>query len=189
MIAAVDLALKYRLTGGVILLIVAVLLLPELLTGSGEAQRAPAPAPVLDDATERRLEIDLRHDAVNLLRPRATAPEPPETMDAPSVPPAPPAAVASPPAAAAAAPDPPPSPGRRDATPHYVQIGVFVNRASATRLAGKLKAGKFAVQVEEIRRDDRLLHRVRVGPTADRAAARAMLQRLKAAGFNGSVVK
>lgn len=121
-----DTALRNRLTGAVILVLLAVLLLPELLTGSG---RQPAPAPVVkdDDGPPRQTyQIDLT-DAAKV--PVGTAParsvdvapappvETPPAADAPVELPVPvvatpPPAVTPPPAAATtpAAKQPPATP-------------------------------------------------------------------------------
>ncbi|MFM8480938.1 MAG: sporulation protein, partial [Gammaproteobacteria bacterium] len=62
-----DTALKHRLTGAVILVLLAVLLLPELLTGSGQAGRARASADAVNGAAangeERSIRIDLTEAA------------------------------------------------------------------------------------------------------------------------------
>lgn len=58
-----DTALRNRLTGAVILVLLAVLLLPELLTGSG---RNPAPAPAADPGSgppRQTYQVDLSGDA------------------------------------------------------------------------------------------------------------------------------
>lgn len=220
-------ALKHRLTGAVILVLLAVLLLPELLTGSGQAKGARGLTAAPADTAERSLNIDLTAGAANPLvvsppvanepAPAPAAelklPVPPETVESsPQPQPQPqsaaPAAVAPPVAAPAAtapsaaapsvSPSAPAAPPPTVSAPvasssatgqYYVQLGVFVNRASAASLANKLKAAKFPVKVDEISRDNKILHRVRVGPTADREAANALLQRLAAAGHKGSVVK
>ncbi|MFN5010526.1 MAG: hypothetical protein ACK5F5_04790, partial [Gammaproteobacteria bacterium] len=58
-----DTALRNRLTGAVILVLLAVRLLPELLTGSG---RNPAPAPAADPGAgppRQTYRVDLSGDA------------------------------------------------------------------------------------------------------------------------------
>lgn len=221
MIPSLDTALKHRLTGAVILILLAVLLLPELLTGSGRTTRALAPASADSGSGERSFDIDLTESARNVPAPVAenAAPAPPVNLPVPAAitpPPAaaattpPPAAAATtPPAAAATTPPPPaavvttpPDPGvtapvvaPAAATPapaadaFYVQLGVFVNRASATNLARKLTDAKFSAVVDEIKRSGKTLFRVRVGPASDRATANALRDRLTKAGHKGSVVK
>jgi DedD protein len=70
-----------------------------------------------------------------------------------------------------------------------VQLGVFVNPASARRLERQLRDKKFAVVVDEITRSGKTMFRVRVGPEVDRAAANALAKKLADAGHKGSVVK
>ena len=63
MIPALDTALKHRLTGAVILILLAVLLLPELLSGSGKAAYLAQPNSADTAEGERRIEIDLTESA------------------------------------------------------------------------------------------------------------------------------
>jgi len=200
-IPALDTALKHRLTGAVILVLLAVLLLPELLTGSGRAKDPRGPSAGPPDSAERSFDIDLTQGTADprLAQPPLAAESTATQPAAPLNLPVPPAAVATPtpaaplPAATAPAAETPPAaappPAASSVDAYYVQLGVFVNRASATNLANKLKTGNFAVKVDEIRRDNKILHRVRVGPVADRVAANALLKRLADAGHAGSVVK
>lgn len=237
-IRRLDTALKHRLTGAVILVLLAVLLLPELLTGSGRAQGPRGSVTGSSDTAERSFDIDLTAGSANplVVAPPMSAESLPAPPAAPLNLPVPAAAIAAPSTAEAAAPvtnaassvakaaAPPASaqsaapataavpntvPAKADApntapasnaapasntasepsSAYFVQLGVFVNRASASNLAKKLQAAKFAVKVDEIRRNDKVLHRVRVGPEVDRAAANALLKRLADAGHKGSVVK
>lgn len=201
-IPALDTALKHRLTGAVILVLLAVLLLPELLTGSGRAKDPRGPSAGPPDSAERSFDIDLTQGTADprLAQPPLAAEPLPAPPTAPLNLPVPPAAVVTPPAAVATPPaatspsaetSPPvvPPPAVSSAEAYYVQLGVFVNRASATNLANKLKTGSFVVKVDEIRRDGKVLHRVRVGPVADRTAANDLLKRLADSGHAGSVVK
>lgn len=211
MIPSLDTALKHRLTGAVILILLAVLLLPELLTGSGRTTRALAPASADSGSGERSFDIDLTESARNVPAPVAenAAPAPPVNLPVPAATTPPDAAATTPPPAAAAITPPPaavvatpPAPvvaapivAPPAATPapaadaFYVQLGVFVNRASATNLARKLTDAKFSAVVDEIQRSGKTLFRVRVGPASDRATANALRDRLTKAGHKGSVVK
>lgn len=204
-----DTALKHRLTGAVILVLLAVLLLPELLTGSGQTSRARAAADAAN-GEERSIRIDLTEAASSPAaaaapeanEPAAVAlpvpPSPPvEAEAAPAAPvapatavPAPVAAVPAPVVAASAAPAAAtPSAAAVPAAAYYVQIGVFENKASARNLERKLRDKGFKPVVDEIQRSGKTLHRVRVGPEADRASANALRARLETAGHKGSVVK
>ena len=208
-----DTALKHRLTGAVILVLLAVALLPELLTGSGRAARPNALLPSEGGgAPERSIDIDLTEAA------RAPAGSTPTPEPAPAPPPAPielptpptvmePAPAATPnatvPSAAAATVAPPAAesakaapakaaPAKAAPAPtgtYFVQLGVFVNRASADRLERTLRRQGFTPIVKEVTASGKRMYRVRVGPEIDRAAANALLKRLNEAGHKGSVVK
>ena len=207
-----DTALKHRLTGAVILVLLAVALLPELLTGSGRAARPNALLPSeAGSAPERSIDIDLteaaRAPAGATPAPAPTPAPPPAPLELPTPPavmePAPattpPVAEAPTPAAAPAkaAPATPPAPEPAKAAPakaasagtYFVQLGVFVNRASADRLDRTLRRQGFTPIVKEVTASGKRMYRVRVGPEVDRAAANALLKRLNEAGHKGSVVK
>ena len=207
-----DTALKHRLTGAVILVLLAVALLPELLTGSGRAARPNALLPSeAGSAPERSIDIDLteaaRAPAGATPAPAPTPAPPPAPLELPTPPavmePAPattpPVAEAPTPAAALAkaAPATPPAPEPAKAAPakaasagtYFVQLGVFVNRASADRLDRTLRRQGFTPIVKEVTASGKRMYRVRVGPEIDRAAANALLKRLSEAGHKGSVVK
>ena len=191
-----DTALKHRLTGAVILVLLAVALLPELLTGSGRAARPNALLPSeAGSAPERSIDIDLTEAA------RAPAGATPAPAPTPAPPPAPlelptppavmePAPATTPPVAEA--PTPAAAPAKAAPVPagtYFVQLGVFVNRASADRLDRTLRRQGFTPIVKEVTASGKRMYRVRVGPEVDRAAANALLKRLSEAGHKGSVVK
>lgn len=208
-----DTALKHRLTGAVILVLLAVALLPELLTGSGRAARPNALLPSeAGSAPERSIDIDLteaaRAPAGATPTPAPTPAPPPAPIELPTPPavmePAPaatpnatapsaPAATAAPPAAESAKAAPAKAaPAKAASVPagtYFVQLGVFVNRASADRLERTLRRQGFTPIVKEVTASGKRMYRVRVGPEIDRAAANALLKRLNEAGHKGSVVK
>lgn len=198
-----DNALKFRLTGAAILILLAVALLPELLTGSGRASRNDAATSGAQGGVERRIDIDLTADASAPTDPipELSQPSPPPApvvlpvpSAAPTAAPAPtvasaPTAMPVPTAAPTPSPVPSPAPAAAKSGSYYVQLGVFVNRASANNLARKLRERKFPVLIEPLERQGKTLYRVRVGPEADRAAANALAKRLADAGHKGSVVK
>ncbi len=203
-----DTALRNRLTGAVILVLLAVLLLPELLTGAGgTATRTPSTAGATPEggAPLQTLQIDLSGTARG---PAGSAPPPPEVMDDqaegldvdPAAPPpvvrlpvpeaittappttAPPAAVpptAAPPTAAPVDPT---------ATRFYVQVGTFATRERAETAQKDLARRGFKVIINETTSGVRRLHRVRVGPVADRAAAVALEARLRSLAPDRAIV-
>ena len=189
-------------------MLLAVLLLPELLTGAGgTATRTPSPAGVTPegdapegDAPLQTLQIDLSGTARG---PAGSALPPPEVAAGltddlevdPAAPPpvvrlpvpeafttAPPAAVpptAAPPAAAPVDPA---------ATRFYVQVGTFATRERAETAQKDLARRGFKVIINETTSGARRLHRVRVGPVADRAAAVALEAQLRSLAPDRAIV-
>jgi DedD protein len=199
----VDTALRNRLTGAALLILLAVILLPEMLTGEGGNRSAATQTVEGVEQPVQSYDFDLSEEAPVPPPPAVEAPvaasapaaTPPATT--PIAPPTPAAAVATPlakaaevPAASTPAPVTAPEPKPAVQTPetgYFVQIGVFSNKASADRLARELRQKKFTVVVTQLD-GAKPLHRVRVGPAADRKAAEALAKRLAAAGHKGSVV-
>jgi DedD protein len=204
-----DTALRNRLTGAVILVLLAVLLLPELLTGAGgTATRTSSTAGATSEggAPLQTLQIDLSGTARG---PAGSARPSPEVMDGqaegldvdPAAPPpvvrlpvpeaittapptaAPPAAAppaAAPPAAARPTTAPPKAaPVDPTATRFYVQVGTFATRERAESARKDFTKRGFEVIINETTSGARRLHRVRIGPVADRAAAVALEARLR----------
>ncbi len=202
-----DTALRNRLTGAALLILLAVILLPEMLTGEGGnrsaatqtvegveqpvqsydfdlSEEAAVPPPPAVEATApvgAATATPLAPPAALPGAPPATAPAAASAASAPT-----PAAVAAQPSVVAEAP-PAASAAPVSTTGYFVQIGVFSNKASADRLARELRQKKFTVVVTQLE-GAKPLHRVRVGPAVDRKAAEALAKRLAAAGHKGSVV-
>lgn len=204
--AGLDTALRNRITGAVILVLIAVLLLPELLTGAGGAASSHA-------ATGSRaggvplttLQIDLSDPArgsgegvapatealapeVQLPVPEAvpqaapeaapqTAPDAaPQTVPQ-AAPQAAPEATPRPPAPATPAPLPAPVPAGTDL--YFVQVGTFTTRERAEAAERDLTRRGFKVIINQTDSGSRRFHRVRVGPVADREAAVALELKLR----------
>ena len=198
-----DTALRNRLTGAALLILLAVILLPEMLTGEGGNRAAATQTVEGVEQPVQSYDFDLSEQAQVPPPPAVEAPVPASAPTAtppattPIAPPTPSAAVATPlakspevPAASTPAPATAPEPKPAVQTPetgYFVQIGVFSNKASADRLARELRQKKFTVVVTQLD-GAKPLHRVRVGPAADRKAAEALAKRLAAAGHKGSVV-
>ncbi len=203
-----DTALRNRLTGAALLILLAVILLPEMLTGEGGARSVPTETVAGVDQPVQTYDFDLS-EQTEAPPPAVEAPAPaPAPTPAPTLAPPPAAAPATTPAASAPVapavvstsppkvePKPVAEPKTATAskpvaapeTGYFVQIGVFSNQASANRLATELRRKKFAVVVTKID-GAKPLHRVRVGPEPDRKAAEALAKRLASAGHKGSVV-
>ncbi|MEN9527880.1 MAG: hypothetical protein RLY56_1831 [Pseudomonadota bacterium] len=198
-----DTALRNRLTGAALLILLAVILLPEMLTGEGGNRSAATQTVEGVEQPVQSYDFDLSEEAQVPPPPAVEAPVPASAPAAtppattPIAPPTSAAAVATPlakaaevPAASTPAPVTAPEPKPAVQTPetgYFVQIGVFSNKASADRLARELRQKKFTVVVTQLD-GAKPLHRVRVGPAADRKAAEALAKRLAAAGHKGSVV-
>lgn len=203
-----DTALRNRLTGAALLILLAVILLPEMLTGEGGNRSAATQTVEGVEQPVQSYDFDLSEEAAVPPPPAVEAPAP--VGAATATPLAPPAALpgappATAPAAASAAsaptpaavavqssvvaeaPPPAASAAQVSTTGYFVQIGVFSNKASADRLARELRQKKFTVVVTQLD-GAKPLHRVRVGPAADRKAAEALAKRLAAEGHKGSVV-
>ena len=208
-----DTALRNRLTGAVILVLLAVLLLPELLTGAGgtatrtlsSAGGTPEGDAPEGDAPLQTLQIDLSGTARG---PAGSALPPPEVAAGltddlevdPAAPPpvvrlpvpeaittAPPA-VAPPTTVPPAATPPTAAPVDPTATRFYVQVGTFATRERAETAQKDLARRGFKVIINETTSGARRLHRVRVGPVADRAAAVALEARLRSLAPDRAIV-
>lgn len=192
-----DIHLKQRLTGAVILVLIAVLLVPELLTGPDSPPAPDVAEPgVADAGGMRSYEIDVS-DAP---RPAAAPLPAPAIVAAPTpvVAPAPPPAPAPAPSSTQAPASVPlavkrPAPVARAPAPVaegrlVVQVGSFSARSAADKLASDLRKRKFPAAVSSVKASGRTMYRVRVGPVADRAAANELAGKLRAAGHEGTVV-
>lgn len=214
-----DQSLKARLVGAAVLVILAVILVPELLSGrrdvvettaSGKAQDSRTFTIELGGAGNPRAE-QLPSEPVPAAT-AATATPGAESADrggAGGTLPESPAAAAAPPAASPAA-----SPSSREETrteahgslptgtapaptssepvgaPGWlVQVGAFSNADAARKLVKDLEADGMAALISPVSRGGRTLHRVRVGPVADRAEAQRLAVRLEARGLPATVVE
>ena len=69
-----------------------------------------------------------------------------------------------------------------------VQVGAFGSEATARKLVADLKADGMPAYIAPLSKSGKTLHRVRAGPVPDRAAADKLAARLKARGLPVSVV-
>jgi DedD protein len=213
-----DETLKARLIGASILVVLAVVLVPELLSGRKQSATAPAG----DEARgTRTYTIDLggavaagsRLPAGSAATPAtpATPATLPEVKSAPSaapvltpdpaVAPDQDAPAAAGPAIAAQSGKPPgPAPVARpladEAKPPAatvkgglaVQVGAFGSAATARKLVDDLKGDGYSAYVAPLSKGGKTLYRVRVGPIADRAAADKIAAQLKGRKLPATVV-
>ena len=192
-----DTAVKERLVGAAVLVVVVVLVVPALLTGP----RPPAEPMEPSSGDTRVVEIDLSGNGRGEVQSGpAEEEEPagqPETRtEAPA--PAPAVAAAPVPAADAAprkesapeavAPEPAPAVAAVPQGGWTVQVAALSKADAAQDMAAGLKKKGYAAFVLEHRSGDRVLYRVRVGPEPQRDRAEALARRLTAEGFKPSVV-
>ncbi|TCO41934.1 SPOR domain-containing protein [Dokdonella fugitiva] len=212
-----DLSLKQRLLGAAVLIALAVIFVPMLISGSAPQKSAEMETSTLAIPPEPDREFQTRvlpvdPAATNPTSPPAPsappaatpAPETIATATAPEPPPGAPAAApaqlatATPPKPASPKPEPAkpapettkPSPGQAANGRYYVQLGTYANTKNARDLVASLKKGGFPASTEASEYQGKPAERVRVGPFADRAAAEAARLRIKQAqpAVPGSVV-
>jgi cell division septation protein DedD len=197
---------KERLTGGVILVVLLVLLVPELLTGPRPAPPSVPAQP--DQAPMRSYTMELgtaAHTsnapvATSTAAPTASAPATLDSAPRAIVQTAPPKPLAddTPPPTAVAPPATPAAPRPRATAPPAaplhntgtwtVQLGTFSSRDNAARLVAGLKSRGFPASLSEVTKNGHKLFRVRVGAEKDKAAAQKLQGRLKAAGEKGTQI-
>ena len=182
-----DVRIRERLIGALVLVGVVVMLVPAVLKGPGTATEPP-PAP-----ESRSVEIPLQGATVpaenDVLVPEpqiatarpAAAPEPEKTAkSAPS-----PAGnlTSLPESSVVAQPAVQADPRTTQQAAWAVQLGAFSSRSKADELVARLRSRGYSAFVLEYRASGQLLHRVRVGPEQERARAVAIAERLRSDGF------
>jgi DedD protein len=203
-----DESLKARLIGAAVLVAVAVLVIPELLSGRKTAELQP-----LDPAAARgtrTFTIELNGGNTTgdpQLPPVAEAPasapvavaarpvdQPPavtqpEPAPEPVAPPTPPAVAKVPEATPVSPPvETAPAPAAVTRGGWAVQVGAFGSAAAAQRLVRDLEVAGYRAFVSPVTRSGKTLHRVRVGPEAGRDDANRLAERLKGRGLPTAVV-
>ena len=205
-------ALKARLIGATVLVVLAVLLIPELLSGRKPAEPVTAQAGAGRGTRTFTIELDGASGspvATQVARSpaptTAPAPLPPPGSEAaqvageasaPATVPQPTPAAAAPATAPEARPEgvasPAPEPAPVQVIPARggwaVQVGAFGSAEAANKLVSQLQSADFAAYVAPVSRSGKTLHRVRVGPVTERAGAAALVPALKARGLPATVV-
>ena len=146
-----DLALKQRLVGAIVLIALAVIFLPMLLDGSG---------------TPERLDVEVE------IPERSEAPQ--SQFDEPDV-----GAELSA-GATGGGDDSAAEPMEPAVTGWVVQVGSFTREANAVVLRDRLRKQDYAAFVEEGEADGKPVWRVRVGPVPEESEAREMARELEA---------
>ncbi len=195
---------RERLVGALVLVAIVVLLVPAILTGRGSATSEPPAQPT------RRQELPVG-DAVPEQEEQVLVPEPLADTPAPGNPAnsaisaapdresrevAPAAAAPKPVAPAPAATRPSdraaeaPPPAAVSQSPAWaVQLGAFSSREKAERLVANLRKRRYSAFLLEYRASGQVLYRVRVGPEQDRARAEEIAARLAKDGFQPVVAR
>ncbi len=188
-----EVRVRERLVGALVLVAIVVLLVPSILKG-----RDPAPQGTPEQPT-RRVEVP-----VGLVEP---PPQDDVLVPEPELPDAPSPVIEAP--SAPSVTKPMESPGRvpekplEDAKPSQaavasapaeapawaVQLGAFSNRAKADQLVAELRKRGYAAFVLEYRATGQALYRVRVGPEQDRERAAEIAARLAKDGFQPVVAR
>lgn len=204
-----DESLKARLIGAVVLVAVAVLVIPELLSGRKATESQPLDPAVARGTRTFTIELNGGSTAGDLQSPPvaeapASAPvavaerpadAPPvatqgEPEPEPVAPPAPAAVAKASPVTPVARPvetAPPAAPVTRGGW--AVQVGAFGSAAAAQRLVRDLEGAGYRAFVSQVTRSGKTLHRVRVGPEAGRDEANRLAERLKGRGLPTAVVE
>lgn len=184
-----EVRVRERLVGALVLVAIVVLLVPAVLRGPDRAREAP-PRPH-SSSVEVLVEDQDRPQQDEILVPEPPAPQMAATADQPPAPESTQAAVVAsdtaPKVASAGTSSQtqaPPGAGATAQTPAWaVQLGAFSTREKADGLVANLRKRGYAAFVLEYRASGRVLHRVRVGPEQDRERALAIAERLRKDGF------
>ncbi len=203
-----DKALKQRLVGATVIIILAVIVLPMLFSGrsdvpeheSSQIKLPPQPKEMSFD--KRRFpvgegkELTIPADqetasgsaeaAAGTVHEQAAAPVTAAPVEAGPAPETRAAAAPAPAsggedeAAATAQVRPDEEEPAADAPRYLVQVASFSSEQKANELAARLQAQKLPVLMDVVERDAARFHRVRVGPFAERSEAEALVSRLTA---------
>lgn len=192
-----DRALKERIIGAAVLVLVVVLVVPVFLNGP------PAEDEIVSEHVTLPGQADQKSQTVVLERDR-TAPVPAAVENGPAEEPVqsePVARQAKKPApvVARASTEPaatPPAAAAESAAGATtsptgmwaVQLGSFGSAKNAEHLAADLRKQGYAAFLSEVDTKSGHLQRVRIGPQKDRAGAEAVAEKLRKAGYDGQVV-
>ena len=182
-----DRALKERIIGAAVLVLVVVLVVPVFLDGppSGDdivSKSVPLPG----QAEQNTQTVVLERDRENPVPAKTTQQKAPESK-APEPKTPEPKPLAQQPAPKVETP--PATSTEASATGMWaVQLGSFSSKENAEGLAAKLREKGFGAFLSKTATSSGEQHRVRIGPQKDRASAEAMAAQLKKAGYEGKVM-
>jgi len=189
-------ALKERIIGAAVLVLVVVLVVPVFLDGSpGDGKIVTKHQPLPGQADHENRTIVLERDRTEPVPPSGAgesaqqAPEPkPVVVQSESRP----EQVVTEPAESKPAPKEPtaekPTATASSTGMWVVQLGSFGDQENAERLAADLRKQGFVAFLSQLTTSSGQLHRVRSGPQKDRESAEAMAERFGNAGHKGQVV-
>ena len=200
-----DRALKERVTGAVVLVVFAVLVVPIFLDGPSVEDEIVSEAVTLpgqnnQERKQQTIVLDRnRSEPVPASRKPAStqsspAPAAPETQEPvakeqeKSRPVAAPASSPPDTSSTPAAATPAASTNASETGMWAVQLGSFSSQENAEALASSLRDQGYAAFLSQLQRDNGQLHRVRIGPQKDRASAEAIAAQLAKSGHSGQVV-
>jgi DedD protein len=183
---------KHRIIGAIVVVALAVIFVPMILSQREAPSERPSTPPTdqaaQGAAAETKVAITKVPPPPAMSEPiKPVAPEPAKALSAPS---APEPAKAAPKAAAAAKPAPQSAAKPAAASSGWVvQVGTFSDTANATRLEQKLRAEGEPVRAEPLQMASGKAVRLRVGPFRDRATAVKAQERIqKDVGVKGVVL-
>ena len=205
-------ALKERIIGAAVLVVLAVLVVPVFLDGppqegevitervllpGQEAQKTQTvvldrdrtePVPAAAQAEPEQQPESEAEPVASKLAPTQAEAEPVASELAPTESESAPAASKPAPAESKPAPTPGTTAPASVTGMWAVQLGSFSNKANAEKLAADLRKQGYAAFLSQLDTDSGTLHRVRIGPQKDRESAEAMAAQLAKAGYKGQVV-
>jgi DedD protein len=188
-----EVRVRERLVGALVLVAIVVLIVPAILTGRGSAPAEPPAQPLRREEIRLVDAAELPEEQVLVPEPVADDSGPPASREAAAPAQAPPAASTAPPTPATEAParaaSPPAAQAPSQSPAWAVQLGAFSNRQKAEQLVADLRKRRYAAFLLEYRASGQVLYRVRVGPEQDRARAEEISARLAKDGFQPVVAR
>ncbi len=184
-----DRALKERVIGATVLVVVAVLIVPVFLDGSAndtEMVSEVVTLPGQNDQERTTQTVTLKLDRTEpvpssaLANIPASKPEPARTQS--------PAAAKELVVAPVTVAQEPPAATQSSTGMWAVQLGSFSNQGNAERLAADLRKQGYAAFLSKLETGSGGLHRVRIGPQKDRDSAESVAAQLGKTGHSGQVV-
>jgi len=189
-------ALKERIIGAVILVLVVVLVVPIFLDGPPDETEIVSERVLLPGQEDQKTQtVVLERDREDPV-PVASSPTP-DRQEPAREEPKPVAVEQKQPEPQTTPPRPAPEPVKESVVEQpaasttgmwAVQLGSFSNKDNAEKLAADLRKQGYAAFLSQMTTDSGQLHRVRIGPQKDRESAEAMASRLLKVDHKGQVV-